>query len=71
MRYVAFLRGMNVGGHRLTNAELCGHFEDLGFARVDLHRHLRVGLPEVIFGQGPVSLASSSFPAASSRRHLP
>jgi len=27
-------------------------FEDLGFARVDLHRHLRKGFPEVIFGQG-------------------
>ncbi|HEY8517363.1 MAG TPA: nickel pincer cofactor biosynthesis protein LarB [Candidatus Binatia bacterium] len=27
-------------------------FEDLGFARVDHHRHLRVGFPEVIFGQG-------------------
>ncbi len=27
-------------------------FEDLGFARVDHHRELRVGYPEVIFGQG-------------------
>lgn len=27
-------------------------FEDLGFARVDHHRHLRRGLPEVVFGQG-------------------
>jgi len=27
-------------------------FEDLGFAKVDHHRALRVGLPEVIFGQG-------------------
>jgi NCAIR mutase (PurE)-related protein len=27
-------------------------FEDLGFARVDHHRHLRVGFPEVIFGEG-------------------
>lgn len=27
-------------------------FDDLGFARVDHHRELRVGLPEVIFGQG-------------------
>jgi pyridinium-3,5-biscarboxylic acid mononucleotide synthase len=27
-------------------------FEDLGFARVDHHRALRQGLPEVIFGQG-------------------
>jgi pyridinium-3,5-biscarboxylic acid mononucleotide synthase len=27
-------------------------FEDLGFAKVDHHRNLRVGTPEVIFGQG-------------------
>jgi pyridinium-3,5-biscarboxylic acid mononucleotide synthase len=27
-------------------------FEDLSFARVDHHRELRVGFPEVIFGQG-------------------
>jgi hypothetical protein len=27
-------------------------FEDLGFAKVDHHRALRVGLPEVIFGAG-------------------
>jgi NCAIR mutase (PurE)-related protein len=27
-------------------------FEDLGFAKVDHHRNLRVGMPEVIFGQG-------------------
>ena len=27
-------------------------FEDLGFAKVDHHRALRTGLPEVIFGQG-------------------
>jgi NCAIR mutase (PurE)-related protein len=27
-------------------------FEDLGFARLDHHRALRVGFPEVIFGQG-------------------
>jgi hypothetical protein len=27
-------------------------FEDLGFAHVDLHRALRTGFPEVIYGQG-------------------
>jgi NCAIR mutase (PurE)-related protein len=34
-------------------------FEDLGFAKVDHHRALRVGMPEVIFGQGktPANLA--------------
>src|ERR1700684_1148844 len=27
-------------------------FEDLGFAKVDHHRSLRAGMPEVIFGEG-------------------
>ena len=27
-------------------------FEDLGFARIDHHRALRKGFPEVIWGQG-------------------
>jgi len=27
-------------------------FEDLGFAKVDHHRVLRVGMPEVVFGEG-------------------
>ena len=27
-------------------------YEDLGFARVDHHRHLRLGAPEIIFGAG-------------------
>lgn len=27
-------------------------FEDLGFAKLDHHRHLRQGFPEVIFGEG-------------------
>lgn len=27
-------------------------YEDLGFAKIDTHRHLRRGFPEVIFGEG-------------------
>jgi NCAIR mutase (PurE)-related protein len=27
-------------------------YQDLGFAQVDHHRHLRTGFPEVVFGQG-------------------
>jgi pyridinium-3,5-biscarboxylic acid mononucleotide synthase len=27
-------------------------FEDLGFAKIDHHRHLRVGMPEVVFSPG-------------------
>ncbi|MGH9379096.1 MAG: DUF1697 domain-containing protein [Thermoanaerobaculia bacterium] len=31
-RYVAFLRGMNLGGRRITNVELCACFVELRFA---------------------------------------
>jgi hypothetical protein len=31
-------------------------FEDLGFAKVDHHRSLRAGMPEVIFGEGKTPL---------------
>jgi NCAIR mutase (PurE)-related protein len=31
-------------------------FEDLGFAKVDHHRALRAGMPEVIFGEGKTPL---------------
>src|SRR5437868_4114932 len=30
-------------------------FEDLGFAKVDHHRALRHGIPEVVFGKGKTS----------------
>jgi len=33
-RYVAFLRGMNLGGRRITNEDLCGHVRALGFGEV-------------------------------------
>ncbi len=33
-KYAAFLRGMNVGGHRIRNADLCECFERLGFRSV-------------------------------------
>jgi uncharacterized protein (DUF1697 family) len=36
--YAAFLRGMNVGGHRLTNAELRTHFEAIGLREVATFR---------------------------------
>jgi NCAIR mutase (PurE)-related protein len=37
---------------QLTAALRDAPFEDLGFARIDHHRALRQGAPEVIFGQG-------------------
>ena len=33
--HAAFLRGMNLGGRRITNDELCSHFEGMGFEEVD------------------------------------
>lgn len=36
--HAAFLRGMNVGGHRLTNDELRAHFTALGFSEVATFR---------------------------------
>src|SRR5215213_988352 len=37
-------------------------FEDIGFARVDHHRNIRQGFPEVVFGQGktPTQIAAIS-----------
>jgi uncharacterized protein (DUF1697 family) len=37
-RYVAFLRGMNVGGHRITNAELCAAFKQIGLPEASTFR---------------------------------
>jgi len=37
-RYVAFLRGMNLGGRRIRNEELRAEFETLGFADVACFR---------------------------------
>jgi uncharacterized protein (DUF1697 family) len=36
--YAAFLRGMNVGGHRLTNVELRSYFSEMGFREVACFR---------------------------------
>src|SRR5687767_15449832 len=38
--------------HRILTALRSAPFEDLGFARVDTHRELRQGFPEVILGVG-------------------
>src|SRR3954447_1105952 len=37
---------------RILTAMRAAPFEDLGFARVDTHRELRQGFPEVILGMG-------------------
>ena len=38
VRHVAFLRGINVGGHRITNDELSSHVAALGFSGVRTFR---------------------------------
>jgi NCAIR mutase (PurE)-related protein len=45
---------------RVTDAMSAAPFDDLGFARVDTHRHLRQGFPEVILGLGktPAQIAA-------------
>jgi hypothetical protein len=45
---------------RIREAFATAPFEDLGFARVDTHRHLRQGFPEVILGLGktPAQIAA-------------
>src|ERR1044071_1114607 len=45
---------------RVQNAMSVAPFDDLGFARVDTHRHLRQGFPEVILGTGktPAQIAA-------------
>ncbi|HEY3492793.1 MAG TPA: DUF1697 domain-containing protein [Solirubrobacterales bacterium] len=37
-RYVAFLRGMNLGNRRIKNEELRRHFEEMGFEEVTTFR---------------------------------
>ena len=45
---------------RILDALRAAPFDDLGFARVDTHRHLRQGFPEVILGVGktPAQIAA-------------
>jgi uncharacterized protein (DUF1697 family) len=55
-RYVAFLRGMNLGNRRIKNDELCAEFEALGFAEIACFR----ASGNVVFGtadEGEASLA--------------
>lgn len=47
---------------RILDALRAAPFDDLGFARVDQHRHLRQGFPEVVLGLGktPAQIATIS-----------
>jgi hypothetical protein len=44
-------------------------FEDLGFAKVDHHRALRAGTPEVIFGEGKTPAQTAAIFARLARRN--
>jgi uncharacterized protein (DUF1697 family) len=57
--YAAFLRGMNVGGHRLSNAELQKHFRALGFSEVHTFR-----------ASGNVLFAAASEPVEEMAAHI-
>jgi NCAIR mutase (PurE)-related protein len=44
-------------------------FEDIGFAKVDHHRALRVGMPEVIFGEGKTPSQTAAIFAKLAKRN--
>jgi NCAIR mutase (PurE)-related protein len=50
----------DAAGRRILDALRAAPFEDLGFARVDTHRHWRQGFPEVVLGLGktPAQIAA-------------
>ena len=52
--------GTNDALKRVLDTISAAPFDDLGFARVDTHRHLRQGFPEVILGIGktPAQIAA-------------
>ena len=54
--------GTGTAATRILDALRAAPFVDLGFARVDHHRHLRQGFPEVVLGLGktPAQIASIS-----------
>ena len=51
---------VDAAAHRLMDALRASPYEDLGFARVDHHRTLRQGFPEVVLGLGktPAQIAA-------------
>lgn len=57
---------------RILHALRAAPFDDLGFARVDTHRHFRQGFPEVVFGVGktPAQIAAIAERIISGRHSL-
>ncbi len=56
-RYVAFLRGINLGGRRIKNDDLRARFEELGFAEVTTFRASGNVIFGIEKGEGEVALA--------------
>jgi NCAIR mutase (PurE)-related protein len=50
----------DIASAQILDALRAAPFDDLGFARVDTHRHYRQGFPEVVFGVGktPAQIAA-------------
>src|SRR5258705_11690093 len=46
-------------------------FADLGYARVEQHRHLRRGFPEVVFGEGKTTDQCSAIVKKMAEAHQP
>jgi uncharacterized protein (DUF1697 family) len=59
-RYVAFLRGINVGGHRVKMEDLRGVFEVLGFSNVSTF----IASGNVIFEAAPAKVGEPRIEAA-------
>src|SRR5258707_13049435 len=53
---------------RLTEAFRARPFEDLGFARIDHHRTIRQGFPEVVLGLGKTPAQAAAIAAEIVRR---
>ena len=55
---------------RVRDAMSAAPFDDLGFARVDTHRHMRQGFPEVVLGLGKTAAQIAAIAASiASRGH--
>ena len=73
-RILALLKGLQA--NRLSVEEVLDRlkylpFEDLGFAKVDHHRHIRRGFPEVVFGEGKSQSQIVSIVRSLSRNRSP
>ena len=62
-RLLEKFRAGGISRDKVVRAFQAAPFENLGFAQVDMHRALRKGFPEVIFGRAKPPSRSSGLPA--------